>query len=148
MSISNQGITSYIHTYWTFKLTLAKCNCFSSLIVSKAHNLTFSLLLSIYFQVVQINLQNGTILRQFHESSNPILSIVALPNQMFVLGRQDGICTVISLQEAHNAIRVYLTGSDCDGIRDISSNGKWIFTGCRDGLIRKYDFNQVNVHFK
>lgn len=100
------------------------------------------------FQVFQLSLQNGTILRQWHESSNPILSMTALPNQMFIIGRQDGICTVISLQEAHSAIRVYLTGSDCDGIRDIAFNGKWFFTGCRDTLVRKYDFNQVNVHFK
>ncbi|KOB70407.1 putative WD-repeat protein [Operophtera brumata] len=97
--------------------------------------------------VVQLNFE-GTILRQWHESASPVLSLSVLPNQMFILGRQDGACTVISLQEAYSATRVYLTGSDCDGIRDIAFNGKWIFTGCRDTLVRKYDLNQVNVHFK
>lgn len=77
-----------------------------------------------------------------------MLSLEPLPNSMFVSGRQDGNCTVMSLQEAHAALRVQLTGSDCDGIRDLSFNGKWIFAACRDSNIRKYDYNQVIVHFK
>lgn len=71
-----------------------------------------------------------------------------LPNQMFAVGRQDGTCTIFSLLEAHNRIRVQLTGPDCDGIRDIAFNGKWILTGSRDSNVRKYDFNQVIVHYK
>lgn len=99
-------------------------------------------------KICQLNLRDGSIRKEWHESANPVLSLATLPNQMFIAGRQDGTCTIISLQESYAAVRVQLTGSDCDGIRDISFNGKWIFTGCRDTVIRKYDFNQINVHFK
>lgn len=77
-----------------------------------------------------------------------MFSLVALNNNLFVVGRQDGTCTVLSLQEAHKAVRVQLTGSDWDGIRDMAFNGKWIFAGCRDATVRKYDFNQILVHYK
>lgn len=105
-------------------------------------------ILLIFLQIVVLNLVNGTVVREIHESANPVLSLAALPNQMFVVGRQDGTCTVLSLQEAHKMIRVHLTGADCDGIRDISFNGKWIFAACRDCNVRKYDFNQISVHYK
>lgn len=93
-------------------------------------------------------MRDGSLIAEWHESANPVLSLAVLPNQMFVIGRQDGTCTVMSLLKGHNNIRVQLTGSDCDGIRDIAFNGKWIFACCRDTNIRKYDFNQVIVHFK
>lgn len=96
----------------------------------------------------QLSLKDCSQEKLWHESANPVLSLATLPNQMFIIGRQDGTCTVISLNEAHHFIRVQLTGSDCDGIRDIAFNGKWVVTGCRDALIRKYDYNQINVHFK
>ncbi|KAJ0182378.1 hypothetical protein K1T71_001747 [Dendrolimus kikuchii] len=99
-------------------------------------------------KIFQLNLKDGSTQKEWHESANPVLSLATLPNQMFVVGRQDGTCTIISLQDSHSAIRVQLTGSDCDGIRDISFNGKWILTGCRDTVVRKYDFNQIPVHFK
>ncbi|KAJ2948114.1 hypothetical protein O0L34_g9912 [Tuta absoluta] len=99
-------------------------------------------------KIYQLKLENGSQIKQWNESANPVLSMAALPNQMFIVGRQDGTCTIFSLQDAHNKTRVQLTGSDCDGIRDISFNGKWILTGCRDCNVRKYDFNQVVVHFK
>ncbi|XP_028158826.1 proteasomal ATPase-associated factor 1-like [Ostrinia furnacalis] len=99
-------------------------------------------------KVFQMTVKEGTILKEWHESANPVLSITSLPNQLFIVGRQDGTCTVFSLYEAHSKIRVCLTGSDCDGIRDITFNGKWILTGCRDSNIRKYDFNQITVHYK
>ncbi|CAH2050692.1 unnamed protein product, partial [Iphiclides podalirius] len=95
-----------------------------------------------------MKLQDGSIVKELYESASPVLSLATLTNQMFVVGRQDGTCTVLSLQETHTAIRVQLTGSDCDGIRDIAFNGKWILTACRDRNIRKYDYNQVTVHFK
>ncbi|CAK1602268.1 unnamed protein product [Parnassius mnemosyne] len=99
-------------------------------------------------KIVYLNVQDGSIVKELHESANPIMSMATLANQMFVVGRQDGTCTVYSMQEAHNAVRVQLTGSDCDGIRDIAFNGKWILTACRDRNIRKYDYNQISVHYK
>lgn len=99
-------------------------------------------------KVILLNLQDGAVIKELHESANPVLSIVALPNNTFIVGRQDGTCTVLSLQESFSKLRVQLTGADCDGIRDLSFNGKWVFAGCRDCYIRKYDFNQINVHFK
>ncbi|XP_053615931.1 proteasomal ATPase-associated factor 1 [Plodia interpunctella] len=99
-------------------------------------------------RVIQLNLQDGTITKEWHESANPVLSLAALSNQLFVVGRQDGTCTVMSLNDAHNNVRVQLTGSDCDGIRDLAFNGKWIYAACRDTHVRKYDYNQVVVHYK
>ncbi|XP_014356536.2 proteasomal ATPase-associated factor 1 [Papilio machaon] len=99
-------------------------------------------------KIVFINVQDGSIIRDLHESNNPVLSLATLVNNMFVVGRQDGTCTVFSMNDSHIAIRVQLTGSDCDGIRDIAFNGKWILTACRDGKIRKYDYNQITVHYK
>ncbi|XP_068626734.1 proteasomal ATPase-associated factor 1-like [Battus philenor] len=99
-------------------------------------------------KIVYLNLDDGSIMKEIHESANPILSLAVLSPPFFVVGRQDGTCTVLSMQESHNMIRVQLTGSDCDGIRDISFNGKWILTACRDKNIRKYDYNQIGVHFK
>ncbi|CAG9135660.1 unnamed protein product [Plutella xylostella] len=99
-------------------------------------------------KVYQLSLRDGSILKEWHESANLVLSLAALSADMFAVGRQDGSCTVYSLLDAHSATRVHLTGSDCDGIRDIAFNGKWILAASRDCLIRKYDFNQVIVHFK
>nr|XP_021192434.2 proteasomal ATPase-associated factor 1 [Helicoverpa armigera] len=100
-------------------------------------------------KITKLNLQDGSVLKEWHESANPILSMAVLTNQLFVVGRQDGTCTVLSLEDGTSSkLRVQLTGSDCDGIRDISFNGKWVFAGCRDAIVRKYDFNQINVHFK
>ncbi|XP_075975019.1 lisH and WD40 domain-containing Lis-1 [Anticarsia gemmatalis] len=99
-------------------------------------------------KVVQLDIRNGSILKEWHESANPVLSAAALPNHTFIVGRQDGTCTVFSTLETYSMLRVQLTGSDCDGIRDLSFNGKWVFAGCRDSYVRKYDFNQINVHFK
>ncbi|KAJ8735738.1 hypothetical protein PYW07_007358 [Mythimna separata] len=99
-------------------------------------------------KITKLNLQDGAILKEWHESASPVLSMVALTNQIFAVGRQDGTCTVLSLDEGSSQLRVQLTGSDCDGIRDLAFNGKWVFAGCRDSNVRKYDFNQINVHFK
>ncbi|XP_013197205.1 proteasomal ATPase-associated factor 1 isoform X2 [Amyelois transitella] len=99
-------------------------------------------------KVVQLNLQDGALIKEWHESASPVLCLASLTNHLFVVGRQDGTCTVLSLNDAHNTLRVYLTGSDCDGIRDISFNGKWIFAGCRDSYVRKYDYNQVIAYYK
>ncbi|XP_026738669.1 proteasomal ATPase-associated factor 1 [Trichoplusia ni] len=99
-------------------------------------------------KITQLNLQNGSVMKEWHESASPVQSMAVLTNHMYVVGRQDGTCTVLSLQEGFSKLRVQLTGSDCDGIRDISFNGKWVFAGCRDSNVRKYDFNQINVHFK
>ncbi|CAK1540199.1 unnamed protein product [Leptosia nina] len=99
-------------------------------------------------KIVHINVGNGEIIKEIHESASPILSMLALPNSLYIVGRQDGNCTVLSLQDMYFSTRVQLTGSDCDGIRDLSFNGKWVFAGCRDSYVRKYDFNQINIHFK
>lgn len=99
-------------------------------------------------KIIQLNLRDGAIIREWKESANPVLSLAALAGHLFVVGRQDGTCTVLSLQQAHSTTRVHLTGSDCDGIRDLAFNGKWISSGCRDSYVRKYDYNQITVHYK
>ncbi|CAH0592645.1 unnamed protein product [Chrysodeixis includens] len=99
-------------------------------------------------KITQLNLQNGSVMNEWHESASPVQSMAVLSNHTYIVGRQDGTCTVYSLQDKFSKLRVQLTGSDCDGIRDISFNGKWVFTGCRDCKVRQYDNNQINVHFK
>ncbi|VVC93328.1 unnamed protein product [Leptidea sinapis] len=99
-------------------------------------------------KIIHIDLQSGDVKKELHESASPVLSLGCLSDVLYVVGRQDGNCAVMSLQDTFNSVRVQLTGSDCDGIRDVSFNGKWIFAGCRDARVRKYDFNQINIHFK
>ena len=57
-----------------------------------------------------------------------------------VVGRQDGSVTVDS---NHVDIRMVLTGSDTDPIYSLSDDGSSIFTACRDGIVRKYDFKNI-----
>lgn len=70
-------------------------------------------------------------------STSPILSIRSVNKPMvgLVIGRQDG--TVSYITKEMNQM-IHLTGSDCDPIYDIAYDGKFIFTACRDGKVRKY----------
>ncbi|XP_022130260.2 proteasomal ATPase-associated factor 1 [Pieris rapae] len=99
-------------------------------------------------KIIHLKVADGEIIKEIHESASPILCMGVLMNGLYVVGRQDGNCAVLSVQDDFHSVRVQLTGSDCDGIRDLSFNSKWIFVGCRDTNVRKYDFNQISVHFK
>ncbi|XP_041975242.1 proteasomal ATPase-associated factor 1-like [Aricia agestis] len=99
-------------------------------------------------KIVYLSPEDGSVVMEIHESMNPVLSMAVLSKDLYAVGRQDGNVVIISMQKAHSHVRVQLTGSDCDGIRDIAFNGKWVLTGSRDSYVRKYDFNQICVHFK
>ncbi|GFN97619.1 proteasomal ATPase-associated factor 1-like [Plakobranchus ocellatus] len=60
--------------------------------------------------------------------------------QGFGLESRDGSCFHIT---EHWETTTELTGSDCDPIYSISSDGENIFTSCRDGSIRKYSLRYI-----
>ena len=40
---------------------------------------------------------------------------------------------------------VLLTGPDTDPVYSISDDGKNIYTGCRDGVVRKYELSDLMI---
>jgi proteasomal ATPase-associated factor 1 len=38
---------------------------------------------------------------------------------------------------------VQLTGPDCDPVYDISFDGTYVYTACRDAAVRKYDVLKI-----
>jgi proteasomal ATPase-associated factor 1 len=40
-------------------------------------------------------------------------------------------------------VRVQLTGPDCDPVYDISFDGTYVYTSCRDAAVRKYDVLKI-----
>ena len=75
-------------------------------------------------------------------STSPILSILSLrrPFDGILVGRQDGSVTFVYENDKQV---VHLTGSDCDSIHELAYDGKFIFTACRDGKVRKYLLNNA-----
>lgn len=76
-----------------------------------------------------------------HHSASPVESLT--PHAGGVLaGRRDGTCQFYTLD---GSSPYQLTGSDCDPIYKISSDSNYIYTACRDGVIRKYRSRDINV---
>jgi len=79
-------------------------------------------------------------------SSSPVLCLRYIAKLgSLVVGRQDGSVTVDSNS---TDVRIILTGSDTDPIYSVSDDGTSIFTACRDGIVRKYDFKNIKNSFK
>ncbi|KAG7161943.1 proteasomal ATPase-associated factor 1-like [Homarus americanus] len=76
-----------------------------------------------------------------HHSTSPVESLT--PHCGGILaGRRDGICQFYSLDGSST---YQLTGSDCDPIYKIGTDNNYIYTACRDGMIRKYRSRDINV---
>ncbi|XP_037805050.1 proteasomal ATPase-associated factor 1-like isoform X1 [Penaeus monodon] len=76
-----------------------------------------------------------------HDSASPVETVTALKGGVLA-GRRDGLCQFYNL----NGLSSFqLTGSDCDPIYKIVQDTNYIYTACRDGLIRKYRCSDINV---
>ena len=72
-------------------------------------------------------------------SSSPVRSVRYIPQLRAVaVARQDG---TVSLDTGSAA--VLLTGPDTDPVYSLASDQHHLYTGCRDGVVRKYDINII-----
>lgn len=92
-----------------------------------------------------------------YATETPILDLVSHPrspsskpagvdesNRYFWATKSDGTVTIVNPNLNDNSRKhVLLTGSDCDPIYQVRHDGNYIFTACRDGLIRKYSIDHV-----
>lgn len=76
-----------------------------------------------------------------HHSASPVESLTSF-NGGILAGRRDGICQFCSLD---GSCSYQLTGSDCDPIYKIATDSNYIYTACRDGVIRKYRGRDISV---
>ncbi|GFR20091.1 proteasomal ATPase-associated factor 1 [Trichonephila clavata] len=72
----------------------------------------------------------------WEESTSPVLCLISLKNGVFC-GRADGTCIYISFVSDRC---IQLTGPGFDPVYCMAFNGHSIYTGSRDGAVRKYDF--------
>ena len=59
-----------------------------------------------------------------------------------MLGRQDGSVSLVR-QPGETGVRLMLSGPDMDPVYSIASDNNYIYTGCRDGHIRRYCLNNI-----
>ena len=57
-----------------------------------------------------------------------------------LVGRQDG---TVTLHGGDHVASVLLTGPDTDPVYSAADDGHNIYIGCRDGTVRKYNFNKL-----
>jgi len=88
------------------------------------------------------NVRDGAVVKTIHESNSPVRSLARFQEKGVLVGRQDGTVTYISLQ-SQTLDRIQLTGPNCDPVYCIVSTADAIFTGCRDGKIRKYKVSDL-----
>jgi len=70
-------------------------------------------------------------------SNSPILSLLPVLEGVCV-SRQDG-CVAVHL----SGDPVYLTGPDTEPVYQVVSDGTWLYSGCRDGCVRKYNLESI-----
>lgn len=81
------------------------------------------------------------VLKCWEVSASPVLSLLSLTHNNcsgFFVGRADGSAVYHYIDKEET---FQLTGPDCEPIYSIKTDGKDIFTACRDAKIRKYNIN-------
>ena len=72
-------------------------------------------------------------------TTSPVLSMMRLDStDQVLISRQDGSVTLYL-----TGGRVELTGSDTDPVYCLAEDAHHVYTGCRDGEVRKYDRKTV-----
>jgi len=66
--------------------------------------------------------------------TNSPVRCMCLFRELVVCGHGDGSCVVRSI----NGKKAYLTGTNAEPIYDVSTDTRFLYTACRDGVIRKY----------
>eukprot|EP00092_Neocalanus_flemingeri_P037469 GFUD01040801.1.p1 GENE.GFUD01040801.1~~GFUD01040801.1.p1 ORF type:complete len:398 (+),score=150.67 GFUD01040801.1:77-1270(+) len=74
-------------------------------------------------------------------SASPVLSVRSVCGGLCV-SRQDGSVTIHHLQQSPPS-RLDLTGADTEPVYQVVEDGTWLFTGCRDGVVRKYAVGSI-----
>ena len=59
-----------------------------------------------------------------------------------MVGRQDGSVSLLR-EPGDSRVMVMLSGPDMDPVYSIASDNNYIYTGCRDGLVRRYCLNNI-----
>ncbi|XP_022195664.1 proteasomal ATPase-associated factor 1 [Nilaparvata lugens] len=75
-------------------------------------------------------------LRILHDSNNAILRLLPFGSKGFLASEADG--SVYFITNDLKTKLYSLTGSNFDPIYDLASDGLFVYTACRDGLIRRY----------
>ncbi|KAL4232951.1 Proteasomal ATPase-associated factor 1 [Mactra antiquata] len=73
------------------------------------------------------------------ESRGPVLSLLNC-KPGYISSHGDGSCHYM---EHLFDTTVELTGPDCDPVYSVVDDGKYLYTACRDSIIRKYDMSDV-----
>ncbi|KAJ8414655.1 hypothetical protein AAFF_G00038570 [Aldrovandia affinis] len=81
----------------------------------------------------------STPVQVFHKSGAPVHSILPI-REGFIASQGDGGCFLIQQDLDHT---IELTGPDTEPIYKVASWEKFIFTCCRDGLVRKYQLSNL-----
>jgi len=88
------------------------------------------------------DLHNKILLDSWKEYRSSILSIQRIEQiKGFVATTADGSCFIFDMNA--KGVVAELTGPDCDPVYKMAHNKSFMFTCCRDGLIRKYDLNHI-----
>lgn len=94
-------------------------------------------------QVTLFSLKDRDSFKTWHESNSAVLNIKDYQKSGFFISRADG--TVFFIPENGYNKRISLTGPNCDPVYDVATDGKNIYTCCRDGVVRLYHVeNSVN----
>ncbi|CAL8110181.1 unnamed protein product [Orchesella dallaii] len=79
-------------------------------------------------------------------SPNPNRPGVDEFNRSFWAAKSDGTCVLVNpvFTPEKPTKFVQLTGPDCDPVYQVKHDGNYIYTACRDGLIRKYSIGLIS----
>lgn len=97
-------------------------------------------------KVLGFSVPEVKVLWELHDSDSSITSLLSLPKQSgFIAGKLDGTCVFYSLtpDKQLTDLRVLLSGADADPVNTIKSDESHIYTGARDGKIRKYSIADI-----
>lgn len=78
-------------------------------------------------------------------SNSSVLCIVAYKEYGFFSSFADGY--VMYRHIKHDDKRVVLTGPNCDPVYEISTDNQFVYTCCRDALIRRYSVERIICNY-
>ena len=92
----------------------------------------------------------------YSATPTPILDLISHPrspsskpstdegNKLFWVAKSDGTVGLVNPSLEDNTKKfIQLTGSDSDPVYQMKHDGSYIYTACRDGVIRKYSIDHV-----
>ncbi|KAK9511579.1 hypothetical protein O3M35_000209 [Rhynocoris fuscipes] len=76
------------------------------------------------------------------QSNSTVLSLLDYKNIGFFASRADGTVE-FCFTPGNSLVKISLTGSDCDPVYDLATDGEDIYTCCRDSKIRRYRVKEL-----